>query len=122
MCVSARGQHGSRPAQAAHALGCASMQAKRRRLQTLSGFGGVSDEALRKIITHLRAEPRLMEEVSRQSLYAAAMALMDEVGQTGELICETGPAFTWHHANPQALLQLLIQQSRPLANTFQPSC
>ena len=54
-----------------------------------------------------------MEEVPRKSLYAATMALMDEVGQTDELICEKGPAVTWHHANPQALLQLFIQQSRP---------
>ena len=55
------------------------MEANRRRLQSLSGLGGVSDAALTKIIEKLRAEPRLMEEVSRRRLHAATMALMDEV-------------------------------------------
>eukprot|EP00974_Lingulodinium_polyedra_P009615 922232-Lingulodinium_polyedra.AAC.1 len=47
------------------------------------------------------------------------MAVMDEIGQTDELICVKGPAFAWQHANPQALLQLFVQQSSPLANTLQ---
>ena len=90
------------------------MQAKRQRIQSIAGLGGVTDDALRKLVQKIKDEPELLDDLSsRQSIGDATLAIFDSLGQTDELTRD----FTWHHVSPQKLLQHLISESRSFAET-----
>jgi hypothetical protein len=95
------------------------MEAKRQRIRSLAGLGGVTDQALQRIVQKIREDPTLLDDViSRSTISAASLALMAEIGQTDTLETNTGD-FTWHHGDPRLLLQHFVSVCEPFAKTLQ---
>jgi hypothetical protein len=74
------------------------MPAKRQRIQSIAGLGGVTDDALRKLVQKIKDEPELLHDLtSRQSIGDATLAILDSLGQTDELTRH----FTSHHVSSE---------------------
>ena len=80
-------------------------EAKRRRLASLAGLGGISDNALVKVLAAVREEPELLTEAISHTMIARGHdEVWESVGGTDELQLKDGGTFTWFHSRPSAVL------------------
>ena len=75
------------------------------------GLGGVTDDALARIVRQLRAAP-ILGGMSRWSWERDLANLYKEFGHDQRVNRCDGSAWTWRKANPQRLLQFFVRESK----------
>ena len=104
----------------------AATRAKRQRLISVAGLGGISDTALVTVLAAVREEPELLDDnVNRKGIERALDDVWRSVGVADELELDTGGACTWLHARPSVVLNYLLATclgfSRSSASMLQAS-
>jgi hypothetical protein len=97
----------------------AKTRAKRQRLLSVAGLGGISDTALVTVLAAVREEPELLTDATdRHSISRAHDEVWKSVGGTDELELKNGDTFTWCHSRPSAVLNYLLATSSVFSTCF----
>ena len=84
-------------------------QAKRQRLLSVAGLGGISDRALVKLLAAVREQPEIVTDgTCRQDIARIHDEVWESVGQIDDLELKTGGTFKWYHSRPSAVLNYFL--------------
>ena len=95
------------------------MQAKRQRVQSLAGLGGISDRALVKVLAAVREQPEIVTDgTCRQDIQRIHEEVWESVGQIDDLELTTGGTFKWYHSRPSAILNYFLASCPAFSTLF----
>ena len=97
--------------------------AKRQRLNTVVGLGGVSEKGLNKIIAAIRADPGILDIANDKSIRDASLSPLEGIERRITLRAAVGDDFEWSVAAPGPLVRRFASVSpalrRVLASAYQ---